>query len=173
MEWVERGWFQGQRLYLFRGELIEMAPMGSPHSVCLMRGTSVLTSVFPRERFFVRVQLPLTAPGESIPEPDFAVCTHEQGLHLPYPTTALLIIEVSDSSLSHDRRKALEYAAAGVPEYWIIDLNDRCIEVYRNPVEDRTSPLGFRYPPPTIVRENESIAPLSLSGEIVVAELLP
>jgi Uma2 family endonuclease len=172
--WVERGLFQGQKLYLFRGELIEMSPMGEPHAVCLMKGTSLLVRLMPQERFFVRVQLPMNAPGESVPEPDFAVCTKEQAFVRPYPATAVLVIEAADSSIAHDREKALEYAAAKVPEYWIIDLPSRRVEIYRNPVPDPTARLGFRYPPPTIATELESIALLNEPGILVkVADLLP
>jgi Uma2 family endonuclease len=174
LDWVNRGAFEGQRLYLFRGELIEMSPMGSPHSTSTMKSTSAFTITFPVGPYFVRVQCPFITPGDTLPEPDFAICTKETAFHLPYPKAAVLIVEVADSSLAYDREKALEYAAAGVQEYWIIDLNDRCIEVYRNPVPDRTAPLGFRYPPPTVVRENETISPLAMpTATVKVIDLLP
>ena len=73
----------------------------------------------------------------------------------------MLVIEVSDSSLADDREKALEYAAAQVPEYWSVDVNARQVEVYRNPAKDPTTPLGFRYSPPEIVLASDSLTPLS------------
>jgi Uma2 family endonuclease len=172
-ELVDRGFFNGMRLYLFRGELIEMAPMGNPHAQSIMKGSNWAFATF-RPAFEVRVQMPFSVPDESMPEPDLLICTLQQNEVKPHPKSALLVIEVAESSLDHDRDKALEYAAAGVQEYWIVDLNDRCIEVYRNPVPDRTAPLGFRYPPPTVVKENESLAPLALpTANIKASDLLP
>jgi Uma2 family endonuclease len=171
---VDQGVFAGQHFYLFRGGLIEMAPMGNPHAVCVMKSTSILFKLFPTENYFLRVQLPFDAPGDSVPEPDFAICTNDQAFVKPHPKAAALIIEVSDSSIEHDREKALEYAAAGVEEYWIVDLADRCVEIYRNAVSDRSAVLGFRYPPPTVAKDTESVSPLALGGASVqVADLLP
>lgn len=169
---VNQGVFQNQRLYLFRGELLEMAPMGNQHAVCVMKSTSVLFNLFPSKQYFVRVQLPFDPPGQSVPEPDLAVCTHQQAFVQPHPKTAALVIEVSDTSIAHDRDKALEYAAAGVPEYWIIDLADRCVEIYRNPVPDRSAPLGFRYPPPALAKDDQTISSLA-GASLKVADLLP
>jgi Uma2 family endonuclease len=173
-ELVDRGAFQGQRIYLFRGEIIEFSRMGNPHAVCVTKANSVFFKLFPSESYYLRVRLPFDAPGESVPEPDLAVCTLQQAFVEPHPTTAVLVIEASDSSITHDRDKALEYAAAGVPEYWIVDLSGRCVEIYRNPVPDSTAPLGFRYPPPTVAKEDQTLSPLALANAgIKVADLLP
>ena len=75
--------------------------------------------------FRVRIQNPFDAPGESMPEPDGAVVTHEQMRRRPHPDAALLLVEVADSSLELDREKAWEYPAASVPEYWIVNMRDR------------------------------------------------
>lgn len=171
---VEQGVFENQRVSLFRGELIEMAPMGNQHAVCVMKSTSVLSKLSGAGNYFLRVQLPFDGPGQSVPEPGFAVCTNQQAFTQPHPKTAVLIIEVSDSSIDHDRDKALEYAAAGVPEYWIIDLTDRCVEIYRNPVPDRSALLGFRYPPPTVLKADQFISAQALAGaQIRISDLLP
>jgi Uma2 family endonuclease len=170
---VDRGFFHGQRLYLFRGELIEMAPMNNPHAQVIVKVSRWLYSAPFAQQHVIRIQLPIDVPGESMPEPDALVCTAEQNQRKPHPAGGVLVIEVSDTSIDHDRDKALEYAAAGILEYWIIDVNDRCIEVYRNPVQDRTALLGLRYPPPTIVRENETITALTGGKGVKVSELLP
>jgi Uma2 family endonuclease len=61
-----------------------------------------------------------------------------------------------------------------VPEYWIIDLADRCVEIYRNPLPDHSALLGFRYPPPTVAKDGEAISALAVEGASVkVADLLP
>jgi Uma2 family endonuclease len=159
---VERGAFQGQRVYLFRGELIETSPQYHPHAFAVTELTDVLHLAFGiRQGFKVRIQLLFDTPGPSMPEPDGLVCTEAQGLRVPHPCEAVLVVEVADSSLAIDREKALDYAAARVPEYWIIDVNNRCVEVYRNSVADPTAPQGFRYPPPTVVAKggvNELLA---------------
>jgi Uma2 family endonuclease len=85
-----------------------------------------------------------------------------------------LVVEIADSSLRLDRRKAEIYAAAGVQEYWIVDLGERCVEIYRNPGLDRTAPLGFHYPPASVAKEEQTISPLAVPSAIVkVADLLP
>jgi Uma2 family endonuclease len=161
------------RLYLFRGELIETASMKNPHAMSITKATKIFFGIFDPGKFDIRVQMPFDVPGNSMPEPDLLVCTIADGQRMPHPARAELVIEVAESSIDHDRDKALEYAAAGVIEYWIIDLNDRCIEVYRNPVSDRTATLGFRYPPPTIAKENEVLIPMSATHVTVkVSDLL-
>jgi len=173
-EQVDRGTFDGQRLYLFRGELIEMSPMQNPHAMSVMKATKILFATYNPDKFDIRVQMPFEVPGESMPEPDLLVCATEDGTRKPHPSKAILIVEVSDSSLAHDREKALEYAAAGVPEYWIVDVNARLIEVYRGPVPDRSAPLGYRYPPPTTVADTESLVmPVIGAVSIKVNQLLP
>jgi Uma2 family endonuclease len=173
-ELVDRGAFQGKRLYLFRGELIEMAPMGADHAWVLRKGTRILGDIFPGPKFFVDVQLPFSTPGQSTPEPDLAVCAADTLIGGEHASKAVLIIEVADRSIDHDRDKGLEYAAAGVEEYWIVDLAARCIEVYRNPVADASTDLGFRYQSVTVATLGDSISPLAApNASISVADLLP
>jgi Uma2 family endonuclease len=172
-EMVERGAFRGQHVYLFRGELIEMSPQYHPHAFAVTRLTTALVVAFGMGGGFeFRIQLPFEVPSESMPEPDGLVCTVDQNLRQPHPNQAVLVIEVGDSSLALDREKCFEYAAAQVPEYWIVDVNNRRLEVYRNPVADPTARLGFRYPTPTFVNVGESIEPLAKSGaSIAIAQL--
>ena len=89
------------------------------------------------DRYELRFRLPLAIADDSEPEPDAAIVPagdYDQA----HPTTALLVIEVADSSLARDRRKAGLYAAAGIPECWIVDLTARVVEVYSAP-----SPGGY------------------------------
>lgn len=148
--------------YLFRGELIEMSPMQTPHAMSITRCTKLLFSLFDPTAFDIRVQLPFDVPGDSMPEPDLLVCTIEQGQRKPHPSQALLVIEIAESSLWHDRDKALEYAAAGVPDYWLINLNARNVEVFRKPVTDSNTDLGYRYEEHRVLQTNEMISPLVL-----------
>jgi Uma2 family endonuclease len=172
-ELIERGAFQGQRVYLFRGELIEMSPQYHPHAFAVTRLNKALFLAFGVDGGYeIRIQLPFETPGESMPEPDALVCTVEQNLRRPHPDQAVLVIEVADSSLATDRDKALDYAAAGIPEYWIVDVNRRVVEVYRSPLADPTAVLGFRFPEPSTYSSDASIELLAKPGvTIQIAQL--
>jgi Uma2 family endonuclease len=118
--------------------------------------------------------MPLDALEDSDPEPDAAVVSGPVEQYHDHPHSALLVVEVADTSMRLDRRKASIYAAAKVQEYWIVNLNARCIEIYRKPVADSSTPLGFVYPPPTVANENDVISPLAFAGKTVkVGEFLP
>jgi Uma2 family endonuclease len=171
---VETGAFEGKHLYLFRGALIEMSPQSADHAWAVRKANAVMTQLFPPPDFYVNIQLPFIVPDDSLPEPDVAVCRARELSSGQHADKAVLVIEVAASSLAIDREKAMEYAAAGIGEYWIVDLNDRCVEIYRNPVPDRTSPLGFRYPPPIVARSGESITlHCDAALTVRVADLLP
>jgi Uma2 family endonuclease len=170
---AETGAFDGVKCYLFRGEVIEMSPMGFGHGFGIGNLGRVLYRLF-SSPWVVRLQTPFETPGESVPHPDGMVLSASAALRQPQPNEAVLIVEVADSSRAIDRKKAKEYAAAQVPEYWILDVIDRRLEVYRNPRPDPTEPLGFTYDPPTFVEETGSVQPLAMpSAEVKVAELLP
>jgi Uma2 family endonuclease len=160
LDLVERGVFRRQRVYLFRGDIIEMAPQGHPHAFAIKMLTRYLTDVF-IEPYQVAIQLPFVTPGQSVPEPDAAVCTEKDSAGRPHPSHAELVVEVAYRSLEDDRALAAEYAAAQVPEYWIIDVDGRHVEVYRHPVEDKTAPLGFRYSEAKVLNIGDEVAPMS------------
>jgi Uma2 family endonuclease len=126
---VEQGLFRGERVELISGIVVEMAPIGSRHADPI----DVLNRVFVRgvgDRAVVRVQLPLVAADESEPEPDLAlVPPGRYAAH--HPSEALLVVEVAETSLAYDREtKGPLYAATGVSEYWVVDVNAQCIEIY-------------------------------------------
>jgi Uma2 family endonuclease len=154
------GWFQGQRVQLIKGEIIQMPPQGHPHYRSIFLISEALRAVFAGEAF-VRTQAPLNALEDSDPEPDVAVIPGTIDDFNDHPVTALLVVEVADSSLRLDRRKAGLYAAAGVPEYWIADVNRKQIEVYRNPVKDAAAEFGAAYAPPETFAEGQTISPQS------------
>jgi Uma2 family endonuclease len=171
---VESGWFRGTRIHLYRGELIEMPPQGHLHVKSISQGARLLNETFDNRRYSVRIQAPIEVPGESMPEPDLAVCTLQQAKRLPHPAKAELIIEVSDTSLAYDRLKSFDYAAAGVPDYWIADVNARAVEVLRDRVADASSDTGFRYASSQKLVEGQTIAPLAMPNvSIAVADLMP
>jgi Uma2 family endonuclease len=126
------------RVELLEGVVVAMAPSGPDHaSVTGMLADALRHAI--GSRATVREEKPLVLGPHSVPEPDVALVagTHADHHH-QHPTTALLVVEVSDSSLPQDRlTKGRIYAAAGIPEYWIVNLRDACVEVHRDPDPDR------------------------------------
>jgi Uma2 family endonuclease len=174
-EMAARGWFRGKRALLLGGEIIEMMPQGNWHSVVIGKVQYALDRAFPHGSFWVRIQMPLDLPdGTSEPEPDVAVVPGKPDDYTQHPSTALLVVEVSDSSLRLDRRKANAYAAAGVPDYWIVNLPDHVVELYRDPVPDAMAEFGHRYATVSTLRPGEFITPKSAPGvPVAIADLLP
>jgi Uma2 family endonuclease len=82
---------------------------------------------------------------------------------------------VSETTLAYDRgRKASLYAASGIADYWIVNLVQRQLEIYRNPIADASQPFGFRYDQRTILNPNDHASPLAAPpARILVADLLP
>ncbi len=172
---LDAGLFKGKRVELLEGVIVAMPPMKSAHytSVALVQG--VLTAAFGTGHV-VRAQAPLHLGPRSAPEPDIAVVpgtirTWTTG----HPTTALLIVEVSDTTLSYDRnRKGGLYARAGISDYWIVNLGRRILEVRRNPVPDASRRYGYRYADLLILASTDHIVPLAApQASVNVADMLP
>lgn len=170
---AELGWFEGQRVELVEGEVVVMSAQNFAHvraTSCAARALEA--AVGPNA--WVRTQMPFDLGTDSDPEPDVSVVPGKLEDYSQHPKTAYLIVEVSESTLSYDRqKKGAMYAKASVPEYWIVNLVDRQLEVYRDPIQDSAHPTGFRYKSVTVLTATESITPLALPGvQIQVAELL-
>jgi Uma2 family endonuclease len=133
---VEAGHFQRERIELLRGRLIAMSPQKAAHATTLERLNDVLhPPLVGRAR--VRIQSPLALLDDSEPEPDLAVVSLDDH-RLKHPVSALLVVEVSESSLDYDRTdKARVYAEAGIPEYWVVNLVDDLVEAHLEPVRGR------------------------------------
>ena len=172
-EWyrmAELGFFpEGCHTELIEGEILVMSPQGGNHGRTIMLGTTILTDLF-RGTHFVRVQCPITIDDTTEPEPDFAVVGREEVLALTdqHPTTACLVLEVSDSSLGYDRNeKASLYARAGVPEYGVLNLRKLCLELHRDPYRDSEVRFGWAYASTTILGADAEFTPLAASGKSV------
>jgi Uma2 family endonuclease len=138
---VSLGIFDGERIELIGGELRRMSPIGPPHTSTVDRLTELLVLAL-AGRARVRVQGSFAADDLSEPEPDFCILPLGD-YDSAHPQEAHLIIEVADSSLSYDReQKARLYATCGVPEYWIVNLVDRVVEVHRQPRAGRYEQLS-------------------------------
>lgn len=172
----EADWFQGKRVELIGGEIIEMSAQKNEHGISLDQTRDALEAIF-GPNFWVRTQMSLDLSPHSVPDPDVAVVPGPLRSYLgqSIPTSALLVVEVSETTLWYDRnRKASLYAASGIGDYWIVNLVQGQLEVYRNPIADSTQPFGFRYQDRTILDPGDVVSPLALPGAAVaVVDLLP
>jgi Uma2 family endonuclease len=137
---------EDDRVELIRGQIVEMAPKGTAHEVCITRLLRELPKLV-RDRATLRSQSPLVLPTNSEPEPDLTIvqnCADDYLSVHPEPADALLVIEVSDSSLSYDQEVKLPlYAEAGISDYWIFNLVENHLEVYSEPYQDLQSKFGY------------------------------
>lgn len=125
---------EDERVELIAGEIIQMSPIGDQHIVCVNRLTRLLVLELGTTAF-VSVQNPVRLSLDGEPQPDLVVM-RDQGDGNAVPTLAnvLLVIEVADSSRNYDRRVKLPlYAAAGIPEAWLVDLPGQLIERHSQP----------------------------------------
>ncbi len=171
---AEAGWFNDRRVELPDGEIFEMPVPKIPHVIALDVTTTALRAAF-GSGYWVSLQAPLDLALTSEPIPDLFIVPGKARDYSAHPTTALLIVEVSDTTLSHDRnRKGSLYAAARIQDYWIVKLVDRQLEVYRNPVPDTAQPFGMSYSQRTVLAPGDTVSPLALpQAQIAVADLLP
>lgn len=173
---AEAGVFRpGERVELIGGRIVAMSPQNSPHATAVVLAEDALRDLF-GSGFVVRGQLPLDLSPSSQPEPDIAVVRGSvRDYASAHPTTAVLVVEIAESTLAFDRsEKASLYASAGIPEYWIVNLLDRCLEVYRDPVSTTGQPHGYGYRSCTHYFAADTVTPLTVSQAVIkVANLLP
>jgi len=164
-----------ERVELVDGEILTMAPQHSPHAATVMHVHEILRETF-GPGFHVRVQMPFALDAMSEPEPDLAVI---EGAALDYvhghPDAAALLVEVADTTLLFARAwKASLYARAGIPEYWIVSLGARQLEVHRDPGPAPSARYGWAYGTARQLRARDEVSPLAASeARIRVADLLP
>jgi Uma2 family endonuclease len=129
------GLFEGQRVELIEGEILRISPQVARHASAVTRINRLFTRAVGRG-YVVRVQLPLATDDKTEPEPDIAVVRgRDRDMAERHPTSAALVIEVSESPLEYERStKAPLYARAGASDDWIVDLVNRRLEVRRQPV---------------------------------------
>jgi Uma2 family endonuclease len=169
---AEMGLFDGQRAELIEGKVMVLSPQKWAHAAAVDRVAEVLRGAL-GSGIWVRSQLPLILTPFSDPEPDVSVVAGRREDYTDHPTTALLIVEVSDTSLAYDRAdKASLYARVGIADYWIVNLVDGQLEVHRNPVAAAGEVYGFRYADVTTWTTG-SVTPLAAPQVAVsVADLL-
>lgn len=164
---VENGFFgPEERIELVEGYIYEKFPLTCWHAAGIQALQEILVPIF-EEGCSVRFRMPLALGEESEPEPDVAVVQgHWREYRTAHPSDALLVAEVMDKTLLHDRnRKGVLYATANIPDYWVLNWEDRCLEVLRDPRDGRyqsriTLVAGDRISP--LVKPEVSISVSSL-----------
>jgi Uma2 family endonuclease len=173
----ELGFFDGKRVELIFGEIIEMSPISWPHALGVGLASDALTLAF-ATGFWISVQQPLSIPGSvpgSEPQPDVAVIPGSRRASTDHPTQAALLVEVADATLFYDTTtKAELYATAGIADYWILDLTNRQLLVFRDPVSLPAGLGATAYNTHRTLGPTDSVSPLAApTATIRVADLLP
>lgn len=173
---IELGVFRpGEPIELIGGELLVAEPQGTGHYTAIVKTAKALEAAF-GAGWHVRTQGPLGLDDDSEPEPDVAVVPgRPDDYGRTHPARPVLTVEVAESSLAFDRHhKGSLYARAGLDDYWVLDLVDRVLEVYREPASDPAAPFGWRYARRAVLDEDARVAPLAVPGvTIAVGQLLP
>ncbi len=160
---------ENDRVELIRGQIIPMSPIGSRHATCVDDMAELfITRVRPHAT--VRIQNPIRLSAHSESEPDLALLERKRiyASRHPRPDEVLLVIEVADTTLDYDQQvKALLYAEEGIQEYWIVNLEEEGLEVYRQPGPDG-------YAETTTLQRGEEVEILALpaAGMFSVEEIL-
>ena len=168
---IEAGFFDDGRVEMLGGLFWDMTGQMTPHATGVRLATLALEEAF-AEGYEVRPQLPILLPDGTEPEPDVAVAPGtplDYAEQHPHAEELLLAVEVSDSSLVKDRGpKLVSYAQGFIAEYWIVNIVNRQLEVYRRPL-----PAGI-YTDFRVYLPSQSVAPLGAPDKLVaVADLLP
>jgi Uma2 family endonuclease len=172
---VELGMFRGEPIELIAGHVVVAEPQGAYHASALTRVDYALRAVLP-PGWIVRVQAPVSLDDDSEPEPDLVVVRGRPGdYEQSHPTCPALAIEIAESSLEFDRhRKGSLYARGRIDDYWIVNVVERVLEVYRDPEPDASAVYGWRYATVAVLTPADVVSPLAVASiEIPVANLLP
>jgi len=172
---VESGFFGPEdRVELLDGLLVVREPQGGLHAMTVGLVRAALERAF-RGGYHVREEKPVALDDLSEPEPDVVVVRGRVRDYPSHPSAPVLVVEVADSSLMLDRvRKGDLYARAGVADYWIVNLVDMVLEVYRDPVRTSSRRTGWTYASVRLLKRNATVTPLAAPrARIRVATMLP
>jgi Uma2 family endonuclease len=160
---AEAGLFEGQRVELIYGKIVDMSPSKSDHAGIVKRIHNIFREILDKNHI-ISVQAPIHIDDRSEPEPDIAILQYREDYYTqshPTPKETLLVIEVANSSLEKDQKVKLPlYAEAGIPEVWIVNLQDHQLEQYREPSEKGYSSIRILRSKDSV--ENEVIGSLEV-----------
>ncbi len=161
------------RAELIDGEIFSMTPQQRKHTLAIRAAEEALKCAFGSESD-VQVQFPLALDPFSEPEPDLAVVPGSwRDYRDDHPSSAVLIIEVADTSLEYDRdRKGSLYARAGIADYWIVNLQAGRIEVFRDPTQSCEAPCGWSYRAFQSFGPGQYLAPLAGPNNPIAVDAL-
>jgi len=160
---------------LIDGHIIVAEPKTPPHSTVVHLTGDVLREAFGTGWLIIQ-QDPIALDEQSEPEPDVAVAPGGPRDYLvDHPARPVLVVEVAETSLQFDRvYKGSAYARGELPDYWVVNLADWQVEVYRRPAVDATADLGWRYLDCDIVAPGAAIVPLARPDiSVAVDDILP
>jgi Uma2 family endonuclease len=166
---------EDERLELLAGELVLRDRQSPGHAFAIQALSEALQRAI-GSGSHVRVFSPIALDSESEPEPDLSVVPGAiRDYRDDHPSQPTLLVEVADTSLVFDRgHKSSLYARARMPEYWIVNLVDGVLEVYREPAPDVGAPYGWAYRVALRLGPDERATPLAVtSARILVADFLP
>lgn len=172
---IDLGLFQRAPVELIAGQLIVAEPQGTHHATALGAADDALRAILP-PGWIVRAQMPVALDDESAPEPDLVIVQGSRVLYREtHPSRPVLALEVADSSLEFDRlQKGSLYARAGIPDYWIVNIIERVLEIYRDPGPATSAPYGWRYSSMQSLAPSAVAVPLAFpSARLAVSMLLP
>jgi Uma2 family endonuclease len=174
---IDCGFFrEDEPIELVAGQLVVREPQHAPHATAIRLANRALRRAFPDETWQVNVGLPIALDDESEPEPDLSVVPGGPRDYLgAHPARPVLVLEVSVSSLAFDRRvKSSIYARAGIADYWIVNLIDHVLEVYREPGRSCEAPGRWAYRSFRRIGPAESVSPMAAPDvSISASDLLP
>ena len=166
---IEAGVLTNARVELIDGELLAMNAQGAPHVMLTVWLRRLLESVYGAGHY-VQDHSPISVTEYDRPEPDLALVRgtpSKTAAHLPTGSDLVLVVEVSFTTLREDRAKAEVYARGGVPNYWLVNADEQCIEVHTGPRPDGSWLTMKVYSP------GEHIAWPERKDSIDAAQLLP
>jgi len=159
-----------ERVELIAGQIIRMIAKGTAHTATVGRIDKLLQNRL-GEQAWIRIEQPVVLDDFSEPEPDVAVVRIDPldyAAHHPTPSEVYLIIEVADSSFKYDREtKAKAYAKSSIADYWLLDVNERNLHIFREPTQEG-------YQSEVIFSERAIVSPLQFPTlEIALQDILP
>lgn len=167
---ADSGLLRDAHYELLGGDILEKMPQKEPHGSLVMAIVFLMAQFFGNE--FVRCQMPVALSNDGEPEPDIMVTSQPRAVYqsgsTPTSADALLVVEVAVSTLDYDTNdKSTKYGQSGIQDYWVVDVENRQLFVYRQP-----SLSG--YESTTVLTDTDTVSPLANPNAVIpVKELLP